>query len=121
MQNGVTKDPGVLALLVVLGLAFSSAIAVAAAPAADQAMLAADGAFVRAVAQGDVKTAAGFLDQDAAWTAADGATLNALQIRQKMPTPALGDEAGAERSSTATVRSGWCRSTPASCTACASG
>jgi ATP/maltotriose-dependent transcriptional regulator MalT len=68
----------------------------AAAPAADQAMLAADRAFVQAVAQGDVTTAAGLLDQDAAWTAADGATLNALQIRQKMPTPALARETGAE-------------------------
>lgn len=59
-------------------------------------MLAADRAFVLAVAHGDAKTAAGFLDQEAAWTAADGATLNASQIRQAMPKPALADETGAE-------------------------
>ena len=59
-------------------------------------MIAADRAFVLAVAQGDAKTAAGLLDQDAAWTASDGATLNASQIRQRMPKPALADETGAE-------------------------
>ena len=95
MRNRFTSSLGVLVLLIVLGLALSSR-SMAATPAADQAMLASDRAFVQALAQGDVKTAAGFLDQDAAWTAADGATLNASQIRQAMPRPAIADETGAE-------------------------
>lgn len=95
MRNRFTKSLDVLALLVVLGLALSSR-AMAAAPTADQAMLAADRAFAQAVAQGDVKSAADFLDMDAAWTAADGVTLDAAQIRKAMPKPAIAGETGAE-------------------------
>jgi hypothetical protein len=59
-------------------------------------MVAADRAFVHAVAQRDVRAATGFLDRDVAWTTADGATLNTSQIRQAMPKPALAEEPGAD-------------------------
>ena len=85
-----------LTLLIISTVALMTGVSTAEAAAADPAMLAADRAFVQAVARGDAKSAAGFLDQDAAWTAADGATLSASQIRQKMPKPALADETGAE-------------------------
>ena len=96
MRNHVRKNPGVVAaLLVVLGLAVSSRTVLAAAPAADQAMLAADRAFTQAVARGDVKAAAIGLDRDAAWTTADGTTLNASQVGHGMPKAAISDEARA--------------------------
>ena len=86
MRNHVTKNPRVVvALLVVLGLAVSSRTALDAAPAADQQMLAADRAFTQAVARGDMKAVAISLDRDAAWTTADGTTLNASQVGQGMP------------------------------------
>jgi hypothetical protein len=59
-------------------------------------MLAADRAFTQAVARGDVKAVAIFLDRDAAWTTADGTTLNASQIGQGMPKAAISDEGRAE-------------------------
>jgi hypothetical protein len=96
MRNHVTKNPGAVTLLVVLGLAVSSRTALAAAPAADQAMLAADRAFTQAVARGDVKAVAIALDRDAAWTTADGTTLNASQVGQGTPKAAISDEARAE-------------------------
>jgi hypothetical protein len=97
MRNHVTKNPGVVAaLFVVLGLAVSSKTALAAAPAPDEAMLAADRAFAQAVARGDVKAVAVFLDRDVAWTTADGTTLNATQVGQGTPKVAISDEARAE-------------------------
>jgi hypothetical protein len=97
MRNHVTKNPGVpAALLVVLGFAVSSRTPLAAAPAADQAMLAADRAFTQAVARGDVKAVASFLDRGAAWTTVDGTTLNASQVGQGTPKAAISDEARSE-------------------------
>lgn len=96
MRNRVSNNTGAVLLLVVLGLAASSRPAMAAAPAADQAMLAADRAFTQAVARGDVKALAILLDRDAAWTSADGITLNASQVGQGMPKTAIADEAHAE-------------------------
>jgi hypothetical protein len=101
MRNRVAKNSIDVLLFIVLGLAVSSRPTMAAAaPAADQAMLAADRAFTQAVARGNVRAVAIVLDRDAAWTTADGTTFNASQVGQGMPKPAISDEARAEATAT---------------------
>ncbi|HYA63154.1 MAG TPA: nuclear transport factor 2 family protein [Candidatus Sulfotelmatobacter sp.] len=66
------------------------------AGAAEEATaLQADHEFVRAAVKGDAVTASKLVDGEFTWTDADGRTLTRTQALNSLPTPALGDEAGA--------------------------
>jgi hypothetical protein len=68
----------------------------AAAPDAgnhdEQAALAADASFVRAVAKADPTTLDHLLDADFTWTDANGQTFTRAQVLQQVPKPAIADE-----------------------------
>lgn len=66
------------------------------AAADDQTVLRADREFVQAAAKGDTATVSGLLDADFTWTDADGKTRSRTEVLDSLPTPALGNEAGAE-------------------------
>jgi hypothetical protein len=86
-----------LALSVVLGgiLAFLSLNSDAAAPD-EPSLLQIDNEFVQAAAKDD-KTAVGrLLDMDFTWTDAGGKTRARADILKSLPTPALGNETGAQ-------------------------
>ncbi|HUC52977.1 MAG TPA: nuclear transport factor 2 family protein [Candidatus Cybelea sp.] len=85
----------VLDAMLVGTLSFLSLTPVAAA-AADQSVLQADREFVQAAAKGETATVAKALDADFTWTDADGNTHTRAQILNSLPTPALGNETGAE-------------------------
>jgi len=82
---------------VVLGstLAFLSFSSVAFA-AGDQSILQADREFVQATAKGDAPAVGKVLDADFTWTDADGKTRTRREVLDALPTPALGDETGAQ-------------------------
>jgi hypothetical protein len=86
-----------LALGIVLGgiLAFLPLGTVAAA-ADDQSVPQADHEFVQAAAKGDTATVGRILDVDFTWTDADGKTRTKAEIVDSLPTPALGNESGAQ-------------------------
>jgi hypothetical protein len=85
------------ALGIVLGgiLAFMSLSYVAVA-ADDQSVPQADHEFVQAAAKGDAATVGRILDVDLTWTDADGKTLTRAEVVDSLPTPALGNESGAQ-------------------------
>jgi hypothetical protein len=70
-----------------------SSVAVAAD---DQSVLQADHEFVRAAAKGDKAPVGKILDADFTWTDADGKTRARTEVLASLPTPALGDETGAQ-------------------------
>jgi hypothetical protein len=76
----------------VLG-AFSPNSAVAAD---DQSVLQVDREFVQAAAKGDPATVGRLLDADFTWTDADGKTQSRADVLKSLPSPALGDERGAQ-------------------------
>ena len=82
---------------VVLGstLAFLSFSSVAFA-AGDQSVLQADHEFVQAADKGDTAAVGKVLDADFTWTDADGKTRARAEVLASLPTPALGDESGAQ-------------------------
>jgi hypothetical protein len=86
-----------LALGAVLGstLAFMSLSSVAFA-ADDQSILQADREFVQAAAKGDAATVGKVLDADFTWTDAAGKTRARAEVRDSLPTPALGNETSAQ-------------------------
>jgi ketosteroid isomerase-like protein len=86
-----------LVLGVMLGsiLAFLS-LSPHAALADDQSALQADHEFVQAAAKGDTATVGRVLDTDFTWTDADGKTRARAEVLDSLPTPALGNETGAE-------------------------
>src|SRR5260370_11644732 len=88
---------GALALGAVLGstLAFMSLGSVAVA-SDDQSVLQADHEFVQAAAKGDTAIVGRVLDADFTWTDADGKTRARGEVLGSLPTPALGNETGAE-------------------------
>jgi hypothetical protein len=89
--------PSALVLGVMLGfiLATTSLSSVAAA-ADDQSVLQADHEFVQAAAKGDTATVGRVLDTDFTWTDADGKTRTRAEVLQSLPSPALGNESGAQ-------------------------
>ena len=62
----------------------------------DQALLQADREFVQAVGKRDAATLGKVLDAEFTWTDADGETRSRAQVLDSMPTPALGNESGAQ-------------------------
>jgi len=59
----------------------------------------ADQSFVKAAAGGDTKAVAALLDQDFAWTNADGQTLDAGHVKQALPKSAIANESSAQTAS----------------------
>jgi hypothetical protein len=59
-------------------------------------VLQADHEFVQAAAKGDTATVGKVLDPDFTWTDADGKTRTKAEVLDSLPTPALGNETGAE-------------------------
>lgn len=57
----------------------------------------ADHEFVLAAAKGDSSSVAKLLDNDFTWTSSDGKTLSRAEVLSSLPTPALGNEAGAHQ------------------------
>jgi len=68
----------------------------AAAAGEDQEVLQTDHDFVQAAAKADKATVAKLLDADFTWTDADGRSRARTQVLGSIPSPALGNEAGAE-------------------------
>jgi hypothetical protein len=81
--------------MLTLLIALAAAVTTSAAPL-DPAASSADRTFVRAAATQDAKAAAALVDRDFTWTSLDGKTLDAAQVRQMLPKPAIADEAGAQ-------------------------
>lgn len=77
----------------ILALTALSAVAVAAD---DQSVLQADREFVLTAAKGDNATVGKVLDTDFTWTDADGKTRTRAEVLDSLPTPALGNESGAQ-------------------------
>jgi hypothetical protein len=84
---------GVVLVCTSLGLSLSSP---AVATTDDQSILQADHEFVQAAAKGDTASVARVLDTDFTWTDADGKTRPRAEVLHSLPTPALGNETGAE-------------------------
>jgi hypothetical protein len=74
-------------------IAFSPNPAVAAD---DQSVLQVDREFVQSAAKGDAPTVGRLLDADFTWTDADGKTQSRADVLQSLPSPALGNESGAQ-------------------------
>jgi hypothetical protein len=85
-------DFGVMlaAILVFLSLSLT------AVSADEQSVVQADREFVQAAAKGDTATVGRVLDTDFTWTDADGKTRARTEVLDSLPTPALGNEAGAQ-------------------------
>jgi len=64
--------------------------------AADQSVLQADHEFVQAAAKGDAAAVGKVLDADFTWTDADGKTRTRAEVLDSLPSPALGNESGAQ-------------------------
>jgi hypothetical protein len=67
-----------------------------AVTADDQSVSQADREFVKAVAKGDTAAVGKILDADFTWTDADGKTRARTEVLDSLPTPALGNETGAQ-------------------------
>ncbi len=85
----------VIGVLFCGGLAAFSGIPAAAA-ADDQSVLQADREFVRAASNGDSAQVGRLLDAEFTWTDADGKTQARADVLNSLPTPALGNETGAQ-------------------------
>jgi hypothetical protein len=87
----------VLVLCAVLGSALGfmplGSVAVAAG---DQSVLQADREFVQAAARADAAAVGKVVDAEFTWTDADGKTRARAEVLDSLPTPALGDESGAQ-------------------------
>src|SRR5713226_3176209 len=68
----------------------------AALAADDPSVLQADREFVQAAGRGDTATVGRVLDADFTWTDADGKTRSRAEVLDSLPTPALGNESGAQ-------------------------
>ncbi|HKV63302.1 MAG TPA: nuclear transport factor 2 family protein [Candidatus Acidoferrum sp.] len=67
-----------------------------AVSADDMTVVQSDHEFVQAAAKGDTSTVGRLVDTDFTWTDAEGKTRNRAEVLASLPTPALGNEAGAE-------------------------
>ncbi len=95
MRRSATR---VLATSILLGgFLFATIVNCGIAAADEPSVLQADREFVQAAAKRDSATVAKLLDTDFTWTDADGKTLSRADVLSSLPTPALGDEAGAHQ------------------------
>jgi hypothetical protein len=78
------------------GMLVFLSISPVAVSADEQTALQADRQFVQAAAKGDASTVGRLVDSDFTWTDADGKTRSRAEVLDSLPTPALGNEAGAE-------------------------
>jgi hypothetical protein len=76
-------------------LVFLSVSSVAVS-ADDQSILQADREFVQAATKGDTSTVVRVLDTEFTWTDAEGKTRSRAEVLDSLPTPALGNESGAQ-------------------------
>jgi hypothetical protein len=83
---------GVMLRNILVFLALTS-VAVAAD---DQSILQADHEFVQAAAKGETAAVGKVLDAEFSWTDADGKTRSRAEALDSLPTPALGNETGAQ-------------------------
>lgn len=83
---------GVMLSGIVVFLSFGSV----AVSADEQSVVQADREFVQAAAKGDTATVGKVLDAEFTWTDAEGKTRSRAEVLDSLPTPALGNEAGAE-------------------------
>src|SRR6266568_4241974 len=90
----VTSAP-VCGVMLTAILVFISLNSIALA-ADDQFILQTDREFVQAAAKRDAATLAKMLDADFTWTDADGKTRTRAEVLDALPTPALGNETGAQ-------------------------
>jgi hypothetical protein len=87
----------VLAVGVALGILLAAPYVRRAIAAGDeQSVLQADREFVQAAAKDEKTRVAALLDTDFTWTDADGRTQTRTEILNSLPTPALGNETGAD-------------------------
>ena len=95
MRRFTTNFPAICFLLcsILLAALTTQGIASAQEPSATQA----DREFVQAAAKDDTATVAKLLDNDFTWTDADGKTQSRADVLSSLPTPALGNEAGAHQ------------------------
>jgi hypothetical protein len=82
--------------IIISAASLIGATSTAEAAAADPGMLAADRAFVQAVAHQDATSATKTLDAEFTWIAADGTTHEVSRVLEALPTPAIADETRAE-------------------------
>ena len=68
----------------------------AIAAADEPSLLQIDNDFVQAAAKHDKATVGRLLDTDFTWTEADGKTQARIDVLKSLPTPALGNETGAQ-------------------------
>jgi hypothetical protein len=83
--------------VLICALTIGSLGACGTAVADESAALQADREFVQAAAKGDTASVAKLLDADFTWTDADGKTQSRADVLGALPTPALGNEAGAHQ------------------------
>jgi len=81
---------------VFVGMFVSRSLSPAVLAGEDQSILQADHEFVQAAAKGDTSTVGKVLDADFTWTDADGKTRTRVEVLASLPTPALGNEKGAD-------------------------
>jgi hypothetical protein len=84
--------PGAVLGSILAFLSFGSA----GVAADDQSVLQADHEFVQGAAKGDTAIVGKVLDADFTWTDADGKTRARAEVLDSLPTPALGNETGAQ-------------------------
>jgi len=88
---------GVLAIIMVAAAAvFTLPIHRATVFADDAAVLQTDRDFVQALSKADKAKVGTLLDTDFSWTDADGKTQTKAEVLNSLPTPALGNETGAD-------------------------
>ena len=92
----VSRFSSVILAAVFSGLIIATFCASSVAAENDASVLALDRQFVKAVASGESASVAKFLDKDLTWTDAQGATVSTTEVAHALPSPALGDESGAE-------------------------
>src|SRR5215469_3594815 len=95
LRRAVRSVPAISGLI--CGLLFASLDMHGAAASDEAPALQADREFVQAAAKRDSAAVAKLLDADFTWTDADGKTLSRSEVLSTLPTPALGDEAGAHQ------------------------
>jgi hypothetical protein len=103
MTDRVSLAPCVAAACLVLALGCSPApesapqpVETATAPAPVDPILTADAALTQAIATSNSAAALALVDDDVTWTDAEGRTIGKADMAQTFPTPAIGDESGAD-------------------------
>jgi hypothetical protein len=95
MRRFVTS--ALAAVILICGVMISTVGEHGTASAQELSALQADREFVQAAAKGDTASVTKLLDADFTWTDADGKTQSRADVLSALPTPALGNEAGAHQ------------------------